>query len=62
MSDNTFWVLVWSIVASFYGVTSYFEEQTKQDKIKSDNEIAKIKEETNRMFGQVAKDMAEGLK
>ena len=62
MSDNTFWVLVWLILASFYGVTSYFEEQTKQDKIKSDNEIAKIKEETNRMFGQVAKYMAEGLK
>jgi len=62
MDENTFWILFWIVIFTYFSVTNYFNEQTKQMKIKSNYEIAKMKNESNKMLNDTMCEMTKSIK
>lgn len=62
MNDNTFWILFWGIVSVYWLSTTYFQEQTKQIEIKTNLEILKMQNTSDKEFHNTMTQMVNTIK
>jgi len=48
MDSNTFWILFWIIIFTYFGVNNYINQQTIQMKIKTQYQIKKMHLDSNK--------------
>lgn len=61
MSDNTFWISFWSIIAIWYCIGYYFDYQTEKYKADSNVQIAKMREDSNKKLQEMMRDSLKAV-
>ena len=61
MSDNTFWISFWSIIALWYCIGYYFDYQTEKYKADSNVQIAKMREDSNKEFQKIMRNSLKAV-
>ena len=61
MSNNTFWITFWGIIALWYCIGYYFDYQTEKYKADSNVQIAKMREDSNKKLQEIMKESLKAV-